>query len=396
MSEISCPNCNSTNTCRILYGLAEPTEKLMQDLDAGKVHLGGCIMTNHDPNRHCNDCEVDFDSKNTRNLKNYQYGNLNISLLEHDITKHTADIIVNAANETLVGEDGVDGAIHIAAGPELQAECNQTGYCAVTDVVVTKAYFLPAKHVFHTVGPQWNGDAEVSEKLLQQTYYNNLIKGEEIGLQSIAFPSISTGQYGVPTDIGARSFAQAIAQFATQEPKYLTDVRMMTHYDPDFDEQTDAYEQYEKQLANLANKQQEAVDIYLDIDGVLLANDLTPANYAKEFLSTVLERYPYSTYWLTTHCDGDANVPIQHIGHLFDAETVELMKMIKPTSWQTAKTKAINFNRPFLWFDDDLFYEEKQDLTGHGVLDNWIKVDLAKNPDQLADFVASFPLPTEK
>jgi hypothetical protein len=139
-----------------------------------------------------------------------------------------------------------------------------------------------------------------------------------------------------------------------------------------------------------------APNIYLDIDGVLLANDLTPANYAKEFIATVLERYPHTTYWLTTHCDGDASVPIQHIGHLFDNETVELMKKIKPTSWQTAKTRAIDFNKPFLWFDDDLFYEEKESLLEKGVLDNWIEVDLAKNHDQLAEFVTSFPLPLEK
>jgi hypothetical protein len=136
-----------------------------------------------------------------------------------------------------------------------------------------------------------------------------------------------------------------------------------------------------------------APNIYLDIDGVLLANDLNPANYAKEFLATVLEKHPYTTYWLTTHCDGDASVPIQHIGHLFDDETVELMKKIKPTSWQTAKTRAIDFEKPFLWFDDDLFYEEKETLVSHGVLDNWIEVDLAKNPDQLAEFVTSFPIP---
>ncbi len=139
-----------------------------------------------------------------------------------------------------------------------------------------------------------------------------------------------------------------------------------------------------------------APNIYLDIDGVLLANDLTPANYAKEFIATVLERYPYTTYWLTTHCDGDASVPIQHIGHLFDDETVELMKKLKPTSWQTAKTRAIDFNKPFLWFDDDLFYEEKETLLEKGALDNWIEVDLVKNPDQLAEFVTSFPLPLEK
>ncbi len=199
MPSIACPNCDSTNICRIMYGIQALTDTLERDLKAGKVHLGGCAIMGADPNRHCNECEVDFDTK--------------------------------------------------------------------------------------------------------------------------------------------------------------------------------------------------APNIYLDIDGVLLANDLTPANYSKEFLATVLERYPHTTYWLTTHCDGDSNVPIQHIGHLFDDETVELMKKIKPTSWQTAKTRAIDFDRPFLWFDDDLFYEEKETLVSHGALDNWIEVDLAKNPDQLAEFVTSFPLP---
>lgn len=134
-------------------------------------------------------------------------------------------------------------------------------------------------------------------------------------------------------------------------------------------------------------------NIYLDIDGVLLANDLTPTNFAKEFLQKVLDEYPYSTYWLTTRCQGDASLPIQHIGHLFDAETVELMKKIKPTSWDMAKTRAIDFTKPFLWFDDDLFYEEKQTLLEHGVFDNLIRVDLSKDPDQLGKFVTSFPLP---
>jgi len=97
---------------------------------------------------------------------------------------------------------------------------------------------------------------------------------------------------------------------------------------------------------------------------------------------------------MTTHCQGDANVPIQHIGHLFDAETVELMKNIKPTSWDLAKTRAIDFSKHFLWFDDDLFYEEKQTLTEHKASDNWIQVDLSKNSDQLANFISSFPIPS--
>lgn len=135
------------------------------------------------------------------------------------------------------------------------------------------------------------------------------------------------------------------------------------------------------------------MNIYLDIDGVLLANDLNPANYAKEFIRKVIETSPEDTYWLTTHCNGDAAVPIQHIGHLFDEETVQLMKRFKATSWETAKTRAIDFNKPFLWFDDDLFYEEEQTLLEHGVLDNRIEVNLAKDPDQLSKFVQSFPIP---
>lgn len=137
------------------------------------------------------------------------------------------------------------------------------------------------------------------------------------------------------------------------------------------------------------------MNIYLDIDGVLLANDLNPARHANEFLRYVIKKYPDSTYWLTTHCQGDASVPIQHIGHLFESDVVELMKMIKPTKWDLAKTRAIDFSHPFLWFDDDLFYEEKQDLIKHNAIDNWIEVDLTKNQNQLLNFINSFPLPAQ-
>lgn len=135
------------------------------------------------------------------------------------------------------------------------------------------------------------------------------------------------------------------------------------------------------------------MNIYLDIDGVLLANDQHPANHAPEFIKYVLTKYPDSTYWLTTHCQGDASVPIRHIGHLFDDETVQLMKAIKSTAWDLAKTRAIDFSQPFLWFDDDLFIEEERTLLEHGSQDNWIRVDLSKKPDQLGDFINSFPLP---
>lgn len=134
-----------------------------------------------------------------------------------------------------------------------------------------------------------------------------------------------------------------------------------------------------------------STNIYLDIDGVLLANDRQSALHAKEFLQYVLGHYPDSTYWLTTHCKGDPMEPIRNVGYLFDTETVKLMKHIKPTNWNVAKTEAIDFTKPFLWFDDDLYPEEREVLLHHKALENWIEVDLGKNPNQLNSFIAPFP-----
>lgn len=134
-------------------------------------------------------------------------------------------------------------------------------------------------------------------------------------------------------------------------------------------------------------------NIYLDIDGVLLANNLKPAKHSNEFLRYVLNNYANSTYWLTTHCQGDPSVPILHVARLFEPDVQELMKLIKPTSWDMAKTRAIDMTEPFLWFDDNLFYEEKVTLTEAGLLDNWIEVDLKKDENQLLRFVTSFPIP---
>lgn len=135
------------------------------------------------------------------------------------------------------------------------------------------------------------------------------------------------------------------------------------------------------------------MNIYLDIDGVLLANDLNPANGAAEFLECILTKYPDSTYWLTTHCQGDATVSVRHIGHLFDEKTVELLKKIKPTTWDMSKTRAIDFTQPFLWFDDDLFVDERRELIEHDALDNWIEVDLRKDVNMLHRLLNDFPTP---
>jgi len=131
-------------------------------------------------------------------------------------------------------------------------------------------------------------------------------------------------------------------------------------------------------------------NVYLDIDGVLLANDLNPANYVHEFLEKVTSTYP--TYWLTTHCKGDAGTAINRLSLVFPPETMALLKDVKATNWDLAKTEAIDFSKPFLWFDDDLFYEEKQDLLSHDRIDNCVEVDLKKDPNHLRRFITSFPI----
>jgi len=134
-------------------------------------------------------------------------------------------------------------------------------------------------------------------------------------------------------------------------------------------------------------------DIYLDIDGVLLANEHYAANYAHEFLAYVTSNYP--VYWLTTHCRGDAQHTVRHLARVMPPETVELLKTIQPTNWDMAKTDAIDFSRPFLWFDDDLFDFERDDLIRHNALDNWIEVDLAKDENMLKVFLDHFPIPIQ-
>jgi len=134
-------------------------------------------------------------------------------------------------------------------------------------------------------------------------------------------------------------------------------------------------------------------NIYLDIDGVLLANDYNAANHVQEFLRLVTSQYP--TYWLTTHSKGDATTAVERLRLVFEPKTMKLIEGILPTNRETAKTEAIDFSQPFLWFDDDLFSDEAVELTKHGVLGNWIGVDLAKDPDQLAKFINSFPTPWE-
>jgi len=175
-------------------------------------------------------------------MSTYTINGVTLALMQGDIVKVQVDAIVNAANSGLAGGGGVDGAIHRAGGPSIMDECRKIGGCPTGSAVATAAGRLPARYVFHAVGPIYSGSGN-DERLLASAYQSCLDLAEQYALQSIAFPSLSTGTYGYPLDLASPIALRTIVQHI-QKPTNLKEVLMVLFGDR-------AYQAYEKAMSDV-------------------------------------------------------------------------------------------------------------------------------------------------
>jgi O-acetyl-ADP-ribose deacetylase (regulator of RNase III) len=166
-----------------------------------------------------------------------------ISVVQGDITRMRVDAIVNAANNSLLGGGGVDGAIHAAAGPQLLEETRTLGGCPTGEARITGGYNLPAKWVIHTVGPVWRGGGNGEDALLASAYRNSLKLADERGVRTIAFPSISTGVYGFPVERAAPIALREISDFLAAGPESVEQVVLVAYGERTFRAYTQALEE---------------------------------------------------------------------------------------------------------------------------------------------------------
>jgi len=157
-----------------------------------------------------------------------------LTVVKGDITKMNVDAIVNAANHSLLGGGGVDGAIHRAAGRELYEECKTLGGCNTGDAKITKGYKLPAKYVIHTVGPIYGREGGNEADLLANCYKNSLTLAVAHNVRTIAFPSISTGAYGYPIEMASKIAVTTVKNFLDEKKGYVEKVYFVTFSDTDF------------------------------------------------------------------------------------------------------------------------------------------------------------------
>lgn len=170
-----------------------------------------------------------------------------LSLVQGDLTREDTDAIVNAANSSLAGGGGVDGAIHRAGGPKIMEECRKIGYCATGDAVITGAGNLKARYVIHTVGPVYSGGSRGEAALLASSYRSSLEIARKNGLKTIAFPSISTGAYGYPVEEAAGIAVKTALDFIKASKGAFDMIRFVLHSESDL-------KAYQKKLLELTGQ----------------------------------------------------------------------------------------------------------------------------------------------